>query len=74
MKYLFGQESVDGAFLRREVDAYGYQFAAVGSVGFGVALVLDLPEGCLGRTIELELDDIDVARTSTSRRRSSPSR
>ena len=40
-----------------------FQFAVVGGIGLGIALVLNLLEGSLGRAVELELDDIDVART-----------
>ena len=57
------QKSVDSAFLRREVDAYGYELAAVGGIGLGIALVLDLLEGSLGSAVELELDDIYIIRT-----------
>ena len=57
------QKSVDSSFLRREVDTEGNHFALVGSVGLGIALVIDLLEGSFGRAVELELDDIYVART-----------
>ena len=57
------QKSVDSSFLRREVDSYGYELAAVGGVWLGIALVLDLFEGSFSRAVELELDDIDIART-----------
>ena len=57
------QKSVDSSFIRREIDAEGNHFAAVGGVGFCIALVLDLLEGSFGRAVELELDDIYVART-----------
>ena len=57
------QKSVDSSFIRREIDAEGNHFAAVGGVGFCIALVLDLLEGSFGRAVELELYDIDVART-----------
>ena len=56
-------KSVDGDFLRREVDAEGYEFAAVGGIGLGVTLFFYLLACCLGRTVEFELDDIDLART-----------
>ena len=56
-------KSVDGAFLRREVDAEGYELAAIGGIGLGIALFFYLTKGCLGRTVELELDDIDVVGT-----------
>ena len=56
-------KSVDGAFLRREVDAEGYELAAVGGIGLGIAFFFYLTKGCLGRTVELELDDIDVVGT-----------
>ena len=57
------QKSVDSSFIRREIDAEGNHFAAVGGVGFCIALVLDLLEGSLGRAVELELDDIYIIRT-----------
>ena len=57
------QKSVDCSFLRREVDSYGYELAAVGGIGLGIALVLDLFEGSFSRAVELELDDIDVSWT-----------
>ena len=57
------QKSVDCSFLRREVDSYGYELAAVGSIGLGIALFFYLLEGSLGRAVELELDDIDVSWT-----------
>lgn len=57
------QKSVDSSFIRREIDAEGNHFAAVGGVGLGITLVLYLLEGILGRAVELELDDIDVSWT-----------
>ena len=57
------QKSVDSSFIRREIDAEGNHFAAVGGVGFCIALVLDLLEGSFGRAVELELDDIYIIRT-----------
>ena len=57
------QKSVDSSFLRREIDTDGNYFAVVGGVGFCIALVIDLLEGSFGRAVELELDDIYVART-----------
>ena len=53
-------EPVNRSLLRREVDTEGNDLAAVGSVGLGIALVLNLVQGLLCRTVELELDDIDV--------------
>lgn len=38
------QKSVDSSFIRREIDAEGNHFAAVGGVGFCIALVIDLLE------------------------------
>ena len=49
--------------LRREVDAYGYELAAVGGVWLGIALFFYLLEGSLGLAVELELDDIYIIRT-----------
>ena len=57
------QKSVDCSFLRREVDSYGYELAAVGGIRLGIALFFYLLEGSFSRAVELELDDIDIART-----------
>ena len=57
---LFGLKSVYRAFLRREVYAENYHLAAVGGVGFGVAFLVYLVESSLCRTVELELNDIDI--------------
>ena len=53
-------EPVNRSLLRREVDAQGNDLAAVGSVGLGIALIRNLVQSLLCRTVELELDDIDV--------------
>ena len=56
----FNLELINRSLFRREVDAQGNDLAAVGSVGIGIPLVLNLVQGFLCRTVELELDDIDV--------------
>ena len=56
-------KSVDSSFIRREIDAEGNHFAAVGGVGLGISLFFYLFEGSFSRAVELELYDIDVSWT-----------
>ena len=61
-KHLFIVEPLNGPCLGREVDANLIEFARIGQVGLGIALLLDLLQGLFGRTIQFELEDIDIVR------------
>ena len=53
-------EPLNGPCLGREVDANLIQLPGIGQVGLGITLLLDLLERLFGRTVQLELEDIDI--------------
>ena len=58
--FLFLNKLTNRPRLGGEVNADTEQFAGIGCVGASIALLFDLPQGLLGRAIQLEFEDIDV--------------
>ena len=51
----------DGACLGGEVHTDAEELARIGGIGASIALLVVLSQGLLGRAVQLELEDIDVA-------------
>ena len=58
--FLFLNKLADRPCFGGEVHADAEELARISGVGAGIALLCNLPQGLLGRAIQLEFEDIDV--------------